>query len=270
MKQSNGWTKLLPFAIGAAAVVMTANAGIRHNGGDAGDEDEEELEFDEAHLYFELNDTDGDLGIHGLVDGDAWKLLKIEDPNERELMNISVRGSLRRQGMTEFFFESDEPRFDELPPAKFFRRFPEGTYEIEGLTLDGEELEGEVELSHVLAGPPANVMVNGEPSAVNCDAELPVVSEPVTISWSPVTLSHPTLGTTGVAVTVQQYQFVGEFDREGTPDQLVFVVDLPPDVTSFEMPEDFTGLAEDEIKFEIVTKLDNGNQTAVESCFELE
>lgn len=270
MKQSNGWTKLLPLAIGAAAVAITANAGIRHNGGDDGDQNEEELEFEEAHLYFELNDTDGDLGIQGLVDGDAWKLLKIEDPGERELMNVSVRGSLRRQGMTEFFFESDEPRFDELPPAKFFMRFPEGTYEVEGLTLDGEELEGEAELSHVLAGPPANVTVNGEPSAVNCDAELPVVGEPVTISWDPVTSSHPTLGTTGVPVTVQQYQFVGEFDREGTPDQLVFVVDLPPDVTSFEMPEDFTGLAEGEIKFEIVTKLDNGNQTAVESCFELE
>jgi len=99
---------------------------------------------------------------------------------------------------------------------------------------------------------------------------LPVVSEPVTISWDPVTQSHPTLGTTGVAVTVQQYQFVGEFERDGTPDELVFVVDLPANVTSFEMPEDFTGLAEDEIKFEIVTKLDNGNQTAVESCFELE
>ena len=114
-------------------------------------------------------------------------------------------------------------------------------------------------------------MVNDQPAAANCDAELPVVSEPVTISWTGVTQSHPTIGTPGVPVVVQQYQVVGEFDRDGqVPDQLVFSVDLPADVTSFALPEDFTGMAEEEIKFEIVIKLDNGNQTAVESCFELE
>lgn len=257
---------LVPAVAGSAAVAMAAQAGW--NGQDA---DEEELEFEEAHLYLELNDTDGDLGLHGLIDGDAWKYLEIAGPDERKLMNALIRGSLRRQGMTEFFFESAEPSFDELPPAAFFKRFPEGTYEIEGITLEGEELEGEVELSHVLAGPPDNVMVNDEPAAANCDAELPVVEEPVTIAWDAVTMSHPTLGTTGVAVTVQQYELVGEIEREGeTPDVLVFKVDLPADVTSFEFPEDFTGMAEDEIKFEIVTKLDNGNQTAIESCFELE
>jgi len=233
---------------------------------------QEAEEFDEAQLYFELNDTDGDLGFHGLIDGDAWKRLEISDPDERTLMNILVRGALRRQGMTEIFFESDEPRLTELPADEFFARFPEGTYEIEGVTLEGGELEGEVELSHVMAAPPSNVMVNDEASAVNCDAEeLPVVSEPVTISWDGVTQSHPTIGTPGVAVTVQQYQVVGEISREGeTPEELVFAVDLPAGVTSFEFPEDFTGLADGEIKFEIVTKLDNGNQTAVESCFELE
>ena len=30
---------------------------------------EEEIPFDEAELFFELNDTDGDLGIHGKIDG---------------------------------------------------------------------------------------------------------------------------------------------------------------------------------------------------------
>lgn len=257
--------KLIPVVAGSAAVAMAAQAGWN---GDDGDEEEE---FEEAHLYLELNDTDGDLGFHGLIDGDAWKHLEIEAPDERKLMNVLIRGSLRQQGMTEFFFESAEPSFDELAPEEFFLRFPEGSYEIEGVTLEGDELEGEVELSHVLAGPPGNVMVNDEPAAAGCDAELPSVEEPVTIAWDAVTMSHPTLGTTGVAVTVQQYELVGEIEREGeTPEVLVFKVDLPAGVTSFEFPEDFTGMAEDEIKFEIVTKLDNGNQTAVESCFELE
>ncbi|PVV14374.1 MAG: hypothetical protein B6D82_06070, partial [gamma proteobacterium symbiont of Ctena orbiculata] len=94
-------------------------------------------------MFFELNDTDGDLGIHGKVDGDEWKRLEIEDPYERRMMNIRAIGRLKRQGITELFFESAEPTFDELDPKKFFKRFPEGIYEIEGITLDGEERENE-------------------------------------------------------------------------------------------------------------------------------
>ena len=33
--------------------------------------DDDEQEFEEAYLYFELNDTDGDLDIHGKADGDS-------------------------------------------------------------------------------------------------------------------------------------------------------------------------------------------------------
>lgn len=265
MGKYTGYTRLIPLVAGAAALAMTTQVSMSKQG------DEEEEEFEEAQLYFELNDTDGDLGLHGLIDGDEWKKLEISDADEHKLMSILVRGQLRQQGMTELFFESGEPRFDELSAEEFFERFPEGTYEIEGVTLEGDELDGEVEISHVMGAPPGNVMVNDQVSAVNCDAELPVVSEPVTISWDAVTQSHQTVGTPGVAVTVQQYQVVGEIEREGgTPELLELSVILPPNVTEFEFPEGFTGLADGEIKFEIVTKLDNGNQTAVESCFELE
>ena len=112
--------------------------------------DDDEIPFAEAHLFFELNDTDGDLGIHALIDGDAWKKLEIEDPREREILDVTVKGRLRRQGLTEIFFESAEPTFDELPPRRFFRRFPAGSYEIEGETLEGDELESEVELIWLL------------------------------------------------------------------------------------------------------------------------
>ena len=33
---------------------------------------------------------------------------------------------------------------------------------------------------------------------------------------------------------------------------------------------DFTSLAEDEMKWELIIVLNNGNKTAVESCFEIE
>jgi hypothetical protein len=266
--------RMLAVVIGAAMAAAAAQVSVSQDNGDGDDEDE--LEFEEARLFFELNDTDGDLGIHGLVDGEAWKSLEIEGPegpDEQVLMSVWIRNALRRQGLTEFFFESEEPGFDELTPQQFFRRFPQGLYEIEGITLDGLELEGEVRLSHTMAGPPDTITVNGQPQAPNCDAEeLPEVSGPVTIDWSPVTKSHPTIGNPNRDVTVVQYQFVGEIEREDrVPEEIVFSVDLPRFVTRFTLPEEFTRLSLDgEVKYEIITKLWNGNQTGVESCFEIE
>ena len=269
--------KLLATAL-AAALAATAQVSLAQENDD--DEDEEELEFEEAGLFFELNDTDGDLGLQGFVDGEAWKSLEIAGPEsaneeveEPVLMSIWLRNALRRQGLTEFSFESEEPGFDELTPAQFFRRFPEGIYELEGITLEGDEVEAEVRLSHVLAAPPRNITVNGEPQAPNCDAEeLPEVSGPVTVNWAPVTRSHPTIGTPNVDVRVEEYQFVGEVEREGrTPSEIVFEVNLPRGVTQFTLPTEFTRLSLDgEVKYEIITKLTNGNLTAVESCFEIE
>jgi hypothetical protein len=230
------------------------------------DDDNEESPFDEARIFFELNDTDGDLGIHALIDGDAWKRLEIEDPRGDNLLNIFVRGGLRRQGLTEIFFESAEPPFDELAPRRFFHRFPEGTYEIEGVTLDGEELENEVEVTHVMPAPPGNILISGKAAAQNCDVDpLPSVSDPVTISWDPVTHSHPEIGKEG-NIEVVRYQLVVEREE---PTLLVFSVDLPPTVTAFQIPSDFIALGT-EFKFEILVREASGNQTAVESCFEIE
>lgn len=258
-----GNARALSVAVSAGAMLLSSQSGFGQEG--------EELPFAEAQLYFELNHTDGDLGFHGLIDGDAWKSLEIESPSETLLMNVWIRSSLRRQGMTEIFFESDEPSFDELSPARFFNRFPAGVYEVEGITLEDEELEAEIRVSHAMPGPPGGIKINGRNSAVNCDAALPAVSEPVTLDWNAVTKSHPTVGTPNVNVTVLTYEVVGEIEREGrNPEVLVFSATLPRNVTEFVFPESFTALVEDEMKFEIVTKLTNGNQTAVESCFEIE
>lgn len=233
--------------------------------------DEGEIPFDEAVIYFELNDTDGDLGIHALIDGEPWKRLEIEDPKERRMLRVKVRGRLRRQGLTEFFFESAEPTFDELSSEAFFLRFPEGTYEIEGLTLEGEELEGEVELSHVIPAPPGNVKVNTVDAAEDCDVEdLPEVGpgEAVFISWERVTESHPDLGKAGF-VAVHNYEVVVEIDE--TPWKTSVI--LSPDMTSFQVPPEILDRAifdeegEAEVKFEVLVRAENHNQTAVESCF---
>ncbi len=110
-------------------------------------------EFSEAELFVELNDTDGDLGIHGAIDGGAYSRLEIEDPNERVILVLRAIGRLARQGLTQLFFESAEPTFDELAPAEFFRRFPEGTYEIDAVSLTGEEIEGYSDAQPRAGGP---------------------------------------------------------------------------------------------------------------------
>ncbi len=218
--------------------------------------------FPVARLFFELNDTAGDLGIHGEVDGGPWVSLQIEGPGDRKLLNLVSHGRLRGQALTQLAFESAEPTFDELAPAQFFRRFPEGHYDIEGRTPDGGELESEVWLSHILASRPPNIRVNGIPAAESCDAEdLPEVQSPVTIDWDPVTRSHPTLGRRG-RVTIARYQFFLE-----RPDGQL-AVDLPPTTTAYEVP--FTPAeVGGTFKFEIIARTKTGNNTAVESCFRL-
>ncbi len=216
------------------------------------------LVLDEAELFFELNDTDGDLGIHSSIDGGPYTELEIEDPRGRTILEIEAKKRLARQGLTQLFFESAEPRFDELPPEKFFRRFPEGTYTIE-VERGRREFEVEVELSHVMAAPAPNVTVNGQEAAENCDALLPVVEAPVRVDWDPVEESHPEIGRSG-PVEIDRYQF---FTEQG---DVKFAIDLPPEITEFEVPESIT--AEGGVfKFEIIARTTDLNNTAVESCF---
>jgi hypothetical protein len=243
---------LFTFCLAALALLIAAGPSRAGDG----------TSFGEAEIFFELNDTDGDLGIHARIDGDPWRTLEITDPFGRVMLHVrAINPRLRRQGLTELFFESAEPPFDELPPEQFFARFPEGEYEIEAQTVAGGGLEGVAEVSHVLAAPPEDVEISGVAAAEDCDVvPLPAVAEPIVLSWSPVTESHPEIGTPGVAVEVDLYQVV----IEGESRELT--VDLPADQTEFELP---AGLVEpgEEVKFEILVREANGNQTAVESCF---
>jgi hypothetical protein len=217
------------------------------------------LQLEQAELFFELNDTDGDLGIHAAIDGGPYTKLEIDDPNDETILSVTAKGRLGKQGLTELDFESAELPFDELSPGAFFRRFPEGEYEIE-ITRGKKELEETVELSHVLAAPPSNVRVSGKPAAESCDATpLPTASEPVLVDWDPVTTSHPEIGDDG-PVEIVRYQFFVE------QDDVSFGVDLPPEVTEFEVPTAITS-GGGTFKFEIIARTAELNNTAIESCF---
>lgn len=185
--------------------------------------------------------------------------MRIDGPNG-QLLEIFSRGRLRTQGMTQLSFESAEPPFDELRPASFFRRFPEGPYRIAARAQEGGTLRGTAVVSHVMAAPPDNIAINGVPAADSCDDPPPTVIAPVTIDWDAVTTSHPRIGKSG-AVTINRYQLFVE--SEGTAK---LAVDLPRTHTTFTVPTEVTDRRGD-FKFEIIARTATGNNTAVESCF---
>ena len=243
----------------------------------------DEIPFDEAEIFFELNDTDGDLGIHALIDGDAWKKLKIKGPADDKMLDIKIKGNLKQQGLTELFFESAEPTFDELFPEEVFDRFPDGEYEIQGKTLEGDKLESTAVVTHVMPAP-AEPTVNGFAMVEVCDEDDPdyvatdlEVMAPVIIAWPAVTTSHPDPfgGGAGVqppvGVVIHNYEVVVETEVEVDGDELevVFSVILPPGETSMTVPAEFLALS-DEFKYEVLAREESFNQTAVESCFVLE
>jgi len=241
-RRSSGLT--LTFAI-AVLVLGAASVGIAQR-------------FSEAQIFLELNDTDDDLGIHASIDGEAWTSLKIIGP-EGLLLDIFTREGIRTQGLTQLSFESAEPPFDELSPARFFRRFPEGRYAISARALNGSSIRGAASLSHVLAAPPENILLNGVPAADSCDDPLPTVIAPVTIDWDPVTESHPSVGKQGPVRIVQYQLFV-----EGEGPHLA--ITLPANITQFDVPTAVTD-GGTQFKFEIISRASTGNNTAIESCF---
>lgn len=261
-------TRYLCLGTGVAALLVAPAFADSH--------DEDEIPWEVAEVFFELNNTDGDLGIHSLVDGGPWKRLQIEDTKERTILDVKVRGRLRRQGMTEIFFESAEPTFDELAPEAFFDRFPEGTYEVEGVTLDGEELESETEITHAMPAPPAPT-VNGIAAAMQCDDEEPGYDAPLieadeyVIAWPEVALTHPSLGFPQGSpdISIVNYEVVVEAELEtpgGEEFTSVFSVILPPDVTEMTIPGEFLEQS-DSFKYEVLAREESWNQTAIESCF---
>ena len=226
---------------------------------------EENWEFGENDIYIELNDTDHDLGIHASIDADPWTLMTIISPNRQKILETKPQKTLSQQGLTQLFWESAEPKFDELAPSAFLTRFPEGIYRIIARTEDGATKEAQAVFSHRLAAPPANIRVNGLPAAACDTPQVPVVDSPVTITWDPVTQSHPTIGPKG-PVTVVRYQVFAE-QRIHNP--LKYNLDLPADQHRYVVAPELIAVGDREYKFEIQVRTSDRNQTAIENCFKM-
>ena len=92
------------------------------------------VEFDEASLRFELNQTDMDAEV--VLDLDApegLRELRLEAPDGKTLFRLVAQApALEPVGLKQFVIESGEPDIASILPA-----YPEGTSRLSGDTVSG-------------------------------------------------------------------------------------------------------------------------------------
>lgn len=238
-------------ALAAIALVATSAASAPHQDRKGG---ARSVPLEESTMIIEYNSTAEDIGVQFFLDSEGWREIEISDPAGREVFSAETAGRLTRQGGgTELFLESVEPSTDDLPIARFLRRFPEGIYRFRGVDNAGHRLVGEAEFSHDIPAGPRVVMpapAGGEDCAENVPAHGAVVA------WNPVTESI-----TGEPIEIVRYEVIIEND------DLNFDVKAPADVgTMLTVP---TELLEPGTSYlgEVLAVADNGNQTITEFCF---
>src|SRR5262245_23955510 len=191
------------------------------------------------HLHRVQLDGPG-AGIQVALDAEAWKSLRIASPDGRSILAVGGKGSLKKLGLSEFFFESDEPGLDELPLNNFLAMFPEGEYKFFGTTPDGEKLLSTATFSHQIPDGPVVVSpaLQDRANAV--------------IRWNPVTAP--------AGIAIASYEVVIEQEDR------TFDVTLPATATSVTIPPEFLQPAT-AYPFEVLAKAENGNQTITGSSF---
>jgi hypothetical protein len=244
---------LVALILGAAAPVVWA---------DDNDDDDGEILLEEVEFNIEFNSTDNDLGVRGFADGEPYKELEIEDPNDKTIAKLKAKKSMKLQGFAELFFESGEPTLAEVSVPEFLARFPEGWYEFEGETIEGDEIEGETYFSHVI------------PCGPEIDAE--IVGGNVVISWTdPVTVVDPVATGNGPEemcvdpeVLDQELEIVAyEVILESDATQFTFELEAEALIDT-ELVIPLTLLeADTEYEYEVIVIEASGNQTITESDF---
>lgn len=195
--------------------------------------------LDEFRIFIEFNDTDQDVGVHVFLDGEDWRVLKIFDPRGQEIYHVQATSNLGEIGLSELFFEGEEPSLEELPLDEFFAMFPEGKYQIIGRTVDGAKIKISARFSHDIPDAPV-VTSPAEGATVDPDH--------VVISWQPVT--------TPAGIVIVGYEIiVGSLS-----------VKVPATTTSLTVPP---GILESgrEYGFEVLSIAANHNQTITGGSF---
>ncbi len=242
-------------------VLLSAALAVAVPGGAAGAAEP----FDEADIFFELNATAGDVGVHVSLDAERWKSLQITDPRGRDILRMEPQGSAAQIGLTELFFEGEEPSLNRVPFRRFLQLFPPGRYKFEGTTRGGDTLRSKDRLSAELPCPVR--VVTPSPTA-------PTAADAVVISWETVPgVYNPDTAVCNFALDVGLvgFQVIAEVVNESAGITRNYVVDLPRDATSARVPTEFLapGLAMPgtEFKLEVIAIEDTGNKTITEAPF---
>ncbi len=200
------------------------------------------VKFARTQMFIEFNASAGDIGVQVSMDGDPWKELRVFNPAGQLIMEIDGRNALALQGFTELFFESSEPPLTTLPLPVFFARFPQGKYDFEGVTIEGEEIEGKATFTHKIPQKPV-VLVPPQGSVQNRNTTF--------VTWLPVP-NPPGTQIVAYQVTVTQ-------ELEVLP-QRVFSVHVPANVLSVQVPPQFLQ-KNAAYEFEVLAIETGGNQT---------
>lgn len=230
--------------------------------------------FADVTIIFETNATDCDTGLQLFFDGDPWNNVIVKDPYGGRILQARAFGSLRGFGLTEQLNETNEPVVAELVEGfpdlecdepeftleELFELFPEGVYEFKGQTVEGDDLDGEATLSHVIPAPPEIVAPSEDDGPQNPNN--------LVIGWERV--DEPILAGLGRGPMLDEVEIVGfevVVEREDPEPLVVFTADLPADATEIKVTPAFLQPGAS-YKFEVLQIDVSGNQTIAESEFE--
>ena len=249
---------LVALILGAAAPELWAG----------NDNDDDELEFEETWFNIEFNFSDQDLGVRGFVDGEPWKEVEIENPKGRTIAEVEAKKRMAKQGFAELFFESGEPTLEEVSIKKFLKRFPEGTYEFEGESIKGEEIEGEAEFTHVIpCGPEglsaAGTNTPGDPIVITWEEVEQVVDLDNSVFDNVICIVSEDLEIVGYRVEVEWEEVLNEGTEDEEEIKHRFGIDLNANQYSVTVPPEFIPSGQD-YQFEVLAIEASGNQTITE------
>lgn len=212
----------------------------------------------QAKVLIEHNATDADTGFQGFADGDPWNELTVTGPGGVEVAKVVPAGGLFDFGLTELFFETNEPENAVMPIPAILAHLPAGTYTFRGVMVGGGISTKTATLSHVI--PKGPVLLGPQDGAADVDPLHTVVS------WSPVSTDLR-----GNRVTIVGYQVIVEVDveRDPFPDSFakpVFSIYVPATATSVKVPAEFMRAGTD-YSYEVLAIAQNGNQTLASAGF---
>ncbi len=136
------------------------------------------VSIDAAKLYIEYYFTDDDIGVHGAFDSSDYSKLCVYDSNGTQALTVKPLEQFEDLTIGGILFESREPLSSEFSYGDLMADFPEGQYEVRGVTFEGKGLTGAATFSHDVPAAPT----------IKFPLEDDVVSlNNLVVSWEPVT-----------------------------------------------------------------------------------